>query len=63
MVKSEDIAKVQTTDVTRALEGMVAGVQMTTSDGALGSSPSIRIRGTGSIAAGNAPLYIVDGVP
>ena len=63
VVKSDDIAKVQTTDVTRALEGMVAGVQMTTSDGALGSSPSIRIRGTGSIAAGNAPLYIVDGVP
>ena len=63
VVKSDDIAKVQSTDATRALEGMVAGVQMTTSDGALGSSPSIRIRGTGSIAAGNAPLYVVDGVP
>ena len=63
VVKSDDISKVQSTDATRALEGMVAGVQMTTSDGALGSSPSIRIRGTGSIAAGNAPLYVVDGVP
>lgn len=63
VVKSEDIAKSQSSDVTRALEGMVAGVQMTTSSGSLGSSPSIRIRGTGSISAGNAPLYIVDGVP
>ena len=63
VVKSEDITKVQATDVTRALEGVVAGVQMTTSSGSLNSSPSIRIRGTGSISAGTAPLYIVDGVP
>ena len=33
VVKSEDITKVQSSDVTRALEGMVAGVQMTTSSG------------------------------
>ena len=63
VVKSDDISKVQATDVTRALEGVVAGVQMTTSSGSLNSSPSIRIRGTSSISAGNAPLYIVDGVP
>ena len=63
VVKSEDIAKTQSSDVTRALEGMVAGVQMTTSSGSLGSSPSIQIRGTSSISAGTAPLYIVDGVP
>lgn len=63
VVKSSDIAKVQSSDATRALEGMVAGVQMTTSSGKLGSTPSIRIRGTSSISAGTAPLYIVDGVP
>ncbi len=63
VVKSEDISKVQSSDVTRALEGMVAGVQMTTSSGSLSSSPSIQIRGTSSISAGTAPLYIVDGVP
>ena len=63
VVKSDDIAKVQSSDVTRALEGVVAGVQMTTSSGSLNSSPSIRIRGTSSISAGNAPLYVVDGVP
>ena len=63
VVNSSDIAKVQSSDVTRALEGMVAGVQMTTSTGTLGSTPSIVIRGHSSINAGNAPLYVVDGVP
>lgn len=63
VVKSSDIAKVQSSDATRALEGVVAGVQMTTASGALGSSPSIRIRGISSISAGSAPLYVVDGVP
>ena len=63
VVKSEDISKVQSSNVTRALEGMVAGVQMTTSSGSLSSSPTIQIRGTSSISAGTAPLYVVDGVP
>jgi len=63
VVKSEDISKVQSSDVTRALEGMVAGVQMTTSSGSLTSKPTIQIRGTSSIDAGTAPLYVVDGVP
>ena len=63
VVKSSDIAKVQSANATRALEGVVAGVQMTTSSGALGASPTIRIRGISSISAGSAPLYVVDGVP
>ena len=63
VVKSDDIAKVQASDATRALEGVVAGVQMTTASGSLGSSPSIMIRGASSISAGTAPLYVVDGIP
>ena len=63
VVSSDAIAQVQSSNVTRALEGRVAGVQMTTSSGTLGSSPTIRIRGFTSINAGNDPLYIVDGVP
>ena len=63
VVKSSDIAKVQTSEPTRALEGLVAGVQMTTSSGSLGSSPSIIIRGIGTMSASSAPLYVVDGVP
>ena len=40
VVKSDDIQKTQSSDVTRALEGMVAGVQMTTSSGSLGRTSS-----------------------
>ena len=41
VVKSEEIAKVQASDATRALEGKVAGVQMTTSSGSLGDRKSV----------------------
>ena len=63
VIKSSDIAKVQSSEPTRALEGMVAGVQMTTVSGSLGESPSIMIRGISSMSAGTAPLYVIDGVP
>jgi len=63
VVKSSDIAKVQSSDVTRALEGMVAGVQMTTASGSLDAKPSIVVRGISSMSAGTAPLYVVDGIP
>ena len=63
VVKSDDIAKMQGSEPTRALEGLVAGVQMTTSTGSLGSQPSIIIRGIGTMSASSAPLYVVDGVP
>ena len=64
VVGADAIAETQSSDVTRALEGRVAGVQMTTSSGTIGSSsPTIRIRGFTSINAGNDPLYVVDGVP
>jgi TonB-linked SusC/RagA family outer membrane protein len=63
VVKSSDISKVQTSEPTRALEGLVAGVQMTTSSGSLGAQPSIVIRGIGTMSASSTPLYVVDGVP
>ena len=63
VIKSDDIAKVQTSDATRALEGVVAGVQMTTVSGTLGTKPSIQIRGVGSINAGTSPLFVIDGIP
>jgi hypothetical protein len=49
VVGESDIARLQSSDVTRALEGVVAGVQMSTSSGSLDSKPSIRIRGIGTI--------------
>lgn len=65
VVGASEIARVQSSDVTRALDGVVAGVQMTTSTGSLGSSPSIRIRGIGTISGSvdKEPLFVVDGVP
>ena len=63
VVKSDNIAKVQSSDATRALEGMVAGVQMTTSSGSLTAKPQIVIRGFSSINASSEPLYVVDGIP
>lgn len=63
IVKSDDIAKVQTSNVAQALAGQVSGVQLSNSTGAPGSSPSIRIRGFSSISASQEPLFIVDGAP
>lgn len=60
-VKGDEIAKQASINPISALQGKVAGVQITNS-GAPGSSPEIHIRGVGSIAGGTAPLYIVDGV-
>lgn len=46
----------------RALQGRAAGVQVASANGLPGGAVNIRIRGTGSINAGNQPLFIVDGV-
>ena len=51
------------TDATKALEGNVAGLQVTSASGQPGSSPTIQIRGYGSINASSQPLYVVDGAP
>ena len=62
-IKSDDIVKTQSSNVANALQGKVAGLQTTQGSGSLGSEPSIRIRGIGSLNAGNDPLWVVDGVP
>ena len=62
-VKGEVIENKATTDVTEALMGEVAGVQIVQSDGNPGSSSGIIIRGIGSINASATPLLIVDGMP
>lgn len=62
-VKGEDIAKLQTSSISKALEGTVAGLQASASSGQPGTDAEIRIRGVGSINASSSPLYVVDGVP
>ncbi len=50
-------------DVLRALNGKVAGVNITQSGGAAGSSTNIVIRGNNSATGNNQPLFVVDGIP
>lgn len=52
-------------DVTRALQGAVPGLTITTGNGGIDNSASIRIRGVGSLTNGRSsdPLIVVDGVP
>lgn len=62
-VKGDEIAKLQTSSISRVLEGTVSGVQASAASGQPGTDAEIRIRGIGSINASSAPLYVVDGVP
>ena len=61
-VKSDVFDDKLVLSVEDALRGQVAGVRIATTDGEPGSDYNIRIRGTGSINATNAPLYVVDGL-
>lgn len=50
-------------NIMSALAGQIAGVQIQQVQGAPGSSPAIKIRGTSTITAGTNPLYVIDGYP
>ena len=63
VVNAEKLEQSQVSSVTNALAGQVAGVQLTSSNGAPGSTSTIRIRGFSSINAGKDPLIILDGAP
>ncbi|MEY3420799.1 MAG: hypothetical protein RIR48_1088 [Bacteroidota bacterium] len=60
-VKGEELAKQPVMTATQALQGKVAGVQIISS-GRPGSSPNVRVRGTGTALAGTTALFVVDGV-
>jgi len=63
VVSGEKLAKLQTGNVTKALEGAASGVQFISNSGQPGAGGSIRIRGIGSLSASTTPLYVVDGMP
>ena len=64
VINAETIESRVTTDVTSALAGTTPGVQVISSSGdPAAGSPTIRIRGIGSMSASNSPLYVVDGMP
>ena len=62
-VKGDDIAGTQRENFINALQGRVAGVEVTSSSGVPGASSSITIRGVSSISGSNQPLFIIDGLP
>lgn len=61
-VKSRDITAIPTTNALEALQGKVAGLDLTASSGKAGADLSFTIRGERSLKASNAPLILVDGI-
>jgi len=62
-VQSEELVKVTSTNIGQAMQGRMAGVQVTQSSGKPGAGAVVRIRGVGSVKSGNGPLVLVDGFP
>lgn len=62
-MQGEKLSGAPVTSVDKALSGKLAGVQVTAATGQPGAASQIRIRGTSSINASNAPLWVVDGIP
>ena len=62
-ISVEAIEAAQPRTVDEALQGQVAGVQVTQASNAPGGGISVRVRGPSSVTAGSEPLYVIDGVP
>ena len=62
-IKTRVFKEFPVTTIEQWLKGHVAGVQVTQSSGQPGAGMSVRIRGVSSIAGGNEPLYVIDGIP
>jgi TonB-linked SusC/RagA family outer membrane protein len=62
-VTAEKLETVPLPTFDRALQGNVAGLQLTNASGQPGAATQVRIRGIGSISASNEPLYVIDGIP
>ncbi|MBC7828313.1 MAG: TonB-dependent receptor [Chitinophagaceae bacterium] len=62
-VSSRDIEKIPTNGIDKALQGQVAGLQISTTSGAPGGNTTILIRGISSITGGVEPLFVIDGYP
>lgn len=62
-IERDDLIKDAPTNILQAMQGKVAGVNVTQNDGAPGAGISIRVRGSNSFLGGTEPLYVIDGVP
>ncbi|MGB4774180.1 MAG: SusC/RagA family TonB-linked outer membrane protein, partial [Daejeonella sp.] len=61
-ISGKEIQNLPVQSFDKAMQGRLAGVQVTSSSGIPGAALNVRIRGVGSITAGNDPLYVIDGV-
>jgi len=62
-LSGDDLRTSLTTNLDQALQGRIAGVQVTQNSGQPGGAASIRIRGSNSISLSSEPLYVIDGIP
>ncbi|MDE6121705.1 MAG: SusC/RagA family TonB-linked outer membrane protein, partial [Duncaniella dubosii] len=62
-VKNEDITLSPTSNAMDALQGKVAGLDITRASGQAGATPSVQLRGNRSFTASGDPTYIIDGMP
>ncbi|AWG22684.1 SusC/RagA family TonB-linked outer membrane protein [Flavobacterium faecale] len=62
-VKSDIIDRAPVSDISEAIQGRVAGVNVQAASGRPGEAANIQIRGVGSLLGKLEPLYVVDGVP
>ena len=62
-VQAKDIENIPVSNVSEAMTGKMAGVNITTTEGSPDADVKIRVRGGGSLSQDNSPLYIVDGFP
>ena len=62
-VTGDNLKDIPVTSIDQTLQGKVPGLNISASSGTPGSTQDIRIRGVGTITAGNQPLFVIDGVP
>ena len=62
-VSGDQIKAIPVASSVEALQGQLAGVDISSAGGRPGQSPQVRIRGRRSISASNDPLYVIDGIP
>ena len=62
-INQKQIANIPVSNVSEAMTGKMAGVNITTTEGSPDADVKIRVRGGGSLSQDNSPLYIVDGFP
>ena len=62
-IKGDAMTEARESNLTNAISGKIAGVQVTGTSGSVGASSRIVLRGNSSITGNNEPLYVVDGVP